>query len=111
MRNNTIKGLAIGLVTAVAVGAVASPAQAAGDPAAGRQRVATCTACHGQNGKATTPIYPNLAGQNEQYLVSALKAYKTGDRKNPIMKPMAAPLSDADIENIAAFYASQKACP
>ena len=65
-------------------------------------------ACHGNNGKGTTPEYPNLCGQNEKYLVIALKAYKDGTRNNPIMKPMAAMLSDADVENVAAYYAAQK---
>jgi len=109
MKSNKINKLALGLVTAVAFGAMASTAHA-GDPAAGKQKIGTCMACHGANGKATAPIYPNLAGQNEQYLVSALKAYKSGDRNNPMMKPMVASLSNADIENIAAYYASQNAC-
>ena len=64
-------------------------------------------ACHGQDGKGTTPDYPNLGGQSEKYLVIALKAYKSGARENAIMKPMVAALSDTDIENVAAYYASQ----
>ncbi len=111
MKCNKIKKLALGLLGAIAVGAIASTAHAIGDPAAGKQKIGTCMACHGANGKATAPIYPNLGGQNQQYLASALKAYKSGDRNNPIMKPMVAPLSNADIENIAAYYSSQKSCP
>ncbi|HSS63470.1 MAG TPA: cytochrome c [Gammaproteobacteria bacterium] len=82
----------------------------AGDAAAGEKKIGTCMACHGKNGKATAPIYPNIGGQNEKYLVDALKAYKSGARNNPIMKPMAAMLSDADVENVAAYYASQDQC-
>jgi cytochrome c553 len=109
MKDNNIKKLGLGLVTAVAIGAMASTVHA-GDAAAGKQKIGTCMACHGANGKATAPIYPNLAGQSEQYLVSALKAYKSGDRNNPIMKPMAATLSDTDVENVAAYYSSQDPC-
>ena len=89
---------------------LALPAAAlAGDAAEGEKKVATCTACHGKDGMAIAPIYPNLAGQSEQYLVKALKAYKSGARNDPMMKPMVAALSDADIENLAAYYSS-KAC-
>ncbi len=78
----------------------------AGDPAAGKQRATTCGACHGQNGKSLIPSYPHLAGQQEQYLVAALKAYRSGERKNMQMQPMAKGLSDTDIANLAAYYAS-----
>jgi len=79
----------------------------AADPEAGKAKTITCAACHGQTGIAVQPIYPNLAGQKEQYLVAAIKAYKSGDRKNPMMQPMIAALSDEDIANIAAYFASQ----
>ena len=102
MKIDDVKRLALGLVTAVALGAMSWTAQA-GDPAAGKQKTGTCMACHGANGKANAPIYPNLAGQNEQYLIEAIKAYKSGARNNPIMKPMVASLSNADVENIAAY--------
>jgi len=94
------------LVIAAALVAVAGPA-AAGDAAAGKAKIGLCMACHGQDGKGTTPDYPNLGGQSEKYLASALKAYKSGGRDNPIMKPMAATLSDEDVDNVAAYYASQ----
>jgi cytochrome c553 len=83
-----------------------SPLAAAGDVAAGKARAATCLACHGVNGIGTQPIYPNLAGQKEAYLVQALKGFKSGERKNAIMNAMAAALSDSDIENLAAYYGS-----
>jgi len=94
-------------ITTAAVLAAFAGAAAAADPAAGKQKIGVCMACHGENGKGTTPEYPNLGGQNEKYLVSALMAYKSGARDNPIMKPMAAMLSDDDVANVAAWYASQ----
>lgn len=80
----------------------------AGDVAAGKAKSATCAGCHGANGISNVPTYPNLAGQKEQYLVSSLKAYRDGTRVNPTMNAMAKPLSDADIDNLAAYYASLK---
>lgn len=81
----------------------------AGDVDAGKAKSATCAACHGANGKATIPMYPHLAGQNEQYLVLQLKAFRDGTRKNPVMSAMAKGLTDADVDNLSAFYASLKA--
>ena len=78
----------------------------AGDAAAGKAKAAVCAACHGANGISMIPNYPNLAGQKEAYLVDSLKAYKNGSRKNPVMSPMAAPLSDEDIANLAAYFSS-----
>ena len=78
----------------------------AGDIDAGKSKAVVCAACHGNDGIAIIPNYPNLAGQNELYLIDAMKAYRDGLRKNMIMSPMASGLSDTDIENLAAFYAS-----
>ena len=103
------KTIASILLAASAALLASSPAQA-GDAAAGEAKTGACVACHGKDGKGTTPIYPNLGGQSEQYLAIALKAYKTGDRNNPIMKPMVAALSDTDIDNIAAYCAAQNPC-
>jgi cytochrome c553 len=80
---------------------------AKGDPAAGQSKSQVCQACHGLDGKSIAPIYPNLAGQHEDYLVKALADYRAGRRTNAIMAPMAANLSDQDIEDLAAWYASQ----
>ncbi|MBB5319652.1 c-type cytochrome [Marinobacter oulmenensis] len=89
----------------------AAPAvtMAAGDAAAGKSKSAVCASCHGQNGVSQVPIYPNLAGQKEQYLASALKAYKAGERnggQSALMKPQAANLSDQDIADLAAYFSS-----
>ncbi len=83
------------------------PAQAA-DVDAGKAKAAVCAACHGVEGKALIPNYPHLAGQNAAYLVKQLKAFKDGSRKEPLMVPFMAPLTDADMENLAAYYASLK---
>lgn len=78
----------------------------AGDVAAGKAKSAICAACHGANGISIAPEYPNLAGQKEKYLALAIRAYKAGERKNPIMQPMVAPLTDVDVDNLAAYFAS-----
>ncbi len=78
----------------------------AGDAAAGAKKAITCVACHGQNGISIAPIYPNLACQKKKYLVKAIKAYKSGARNDPMMKPMVAALSNSDIENVAAYFST-----
>lgn len=80
----------------------------AADIEAGKAKAVVCAACHGQDGISPSPIWPNLAGQKEAYLVKQIKAFKTGERKDPSMAPMVAALTDADIENLAAYYASLK---
>jgi cytochrome c553 len=96
------------IVFAALLAALPALAQAKGDPAAGKEKSVTCQACHGLDGKSIAPNYPNLAGQHESYLVKALADYRAGRRTNPIMAPMAANLSDQDIEDLAAWYASQE---
>lgn len=82
----------------------------AGDAAKGQQKAATvCAACHGPDGnKPSAPDQPVLAGQYEDYLVRALSDYKNGRRTNPIMKGFAGQLSKQDIEDLAAWFSSQK---
>lgn len=85
-----------------------APAHATGDPDAGEQKAAACAACHGQGGGAPiSPQYPILAGQYADYLEHALRSYRDGSRANAIMVGLAAPLSDEDIEDLAAYFASQ----
>jgi len=86
---------------------LASPAFAS-DVAAGKAKSMMCAACHGATGVSAVPMYPNLAGQKEMYLSKQLKDFKSGARKDPVMGAMAMPLSDADIANISAYYASLK---
>jgi len=83
-------------------------AAGAGDAAAGKAKSGVCAACHGANGTAPNPVWPNLAGQNAPYLVKQLKDFKSGARKDPIMSPQAMPLSVQDMENLAAYFASLK---
>jgi cytochrome c553 len=80
---------------------------ASGDPAAGKTKATSCFACHGADGNAVDPQYPRLAGQYNEYLQQVLHEYKDGRRGNPIMKGMVATLSDQDIEDISAYFASQ----
>ncbi len=80
----------------------------AGDAAAGKAKSATCAACHGANGISPNDLWPNLAGQKAGYLVKQMKAFRDGQRADPMMAPMAASLSDADIDDLAAYYASLK---
>ncbi|MCP4469144.1 MAG: cytochrome c [Gammaproteobacteria bacterium] len=79
---------------------------AAGDAAAGKIKSATCVACHGANGISTNDLWPNLAGQKEGYLVAQIKAFRDGQRVNPMMAPMTAGLSDDDVANLAAYFSS-----
>lgn len=88
--------------------AIASPAWAAGDAAAGKEKSAACAACHGPDGISVAPDFPKLAGQNGDYLTHTLKAYRSKARNNAIMNDQAAKLTDQDIANLAAYYASLK---
>ncbi|GAL23678.1 cytochrome c553 [Vibrio variabilis] len=103
-----MKKLMIGAI--VVVGLLSGPAMAA-DIAAGKAKAAVCAACHGADGIAVIPGYPNLKGQNEQYLVTSIKAYKNKERNGglaAVMQAQASMLSDEDIANLAAYYASLK---
>ncbi|ANB17831.1 Cytochrome c4 [Dokdonella koreensis DS-123] len=78
-----------------------------GSVEAGKEKSLACQACHGQDGAAKIdPQYPRLAGQYADYLSRALHEYRSGARKNPIMAGFATTLSDQDINDLAAFYAS-----
>lgn len=85
--------------------AFASTAEA-GDAKAGRKAATACQTCHGMDGLSKLPDAPNLAGQVEVYLAKALGEYRDGTRKNEVMNVVAKPLSDVDIANLAAYYAS-----
>lgn len=99
------------VVVLVALALGTGMAWAEGDPAAGKEKASTkgCVACHGLDGISSVPTWPNLAGQHEQYLAISLRAYRANERKNSnaaTMMPMAAGLSDQDIADLAAYYAS-----
>ncbi len=77
-------------------------------PAKSGAEIATqCVACHGEDGNSPTPNFPRIAGQHADYMFHSLKSYKNGDRKNPIMAGIVAPLSEEEMKNVAAFFASQ----
>ncbi|SFW27963.1 cytochrome c [Nitrosovibrio sp. Nv17] len=80
----------------------------AGDIEAGKKKAAEiCAACHGADGNSPAPTFPRIAGQHASYIQKSLSEYKSGLRKDPIMAGMAATLSQEDIENLAAYYATQ----
>jgi len=96
------------LTLAIATLATLAAPVFAGDVAAGKSKSAMCAACHGAAGISAIPMYPNLAGQKEAYIAKQLRDFKSGNRKDPVMAPMAAGLSDADVANLSAYYASLK---
>lgn len=85
------------------------PTIAAGDAEAGKAASAVCAGCHGVNGVAAIKTYPNLAGQGAPYIYKQLMEFKSGARENAVMLGMVANLSDADMKNLAAFYAEMPA--
>ena len=95
--------LSVGTISLLAI----SVAQAAGDPAAGKAKAVACAACHGANGQGVPPN-PALVGKSEDDMLQAMKDYKSGKRANAVMKGMTAGLSDQDMANLAAYYASLK---
>ena len=82
---------------------------ASGDASVGKKKSTPCQACHGNEGVSASPDFPNLAGQYADYLETALRHYKTGKRKNPIMAEQVKSLTDKDVLDLAAYYASLRA--
>jgi cytochrome c553 len=78
-----------------------------GRAAAGKEKITTCTACHGDYGISPAPNWPNLAGQHQEYIAQALLQHQTGERKDPVMMGQVMNLSAQDIQDIAWFFASQ----
>lgn len=96
---------AAALLLTMAAAALPAGAQ---DAAAGKAKAAACAVCHGPLGMGVTPDAPHLAGQPAGYLAAQLRAFRSGARKHEVMNVMARPLSDADIANLAAWFASIK---
>jgi cytochrome c553 len=94
-------------LTLVAVLGWTGSVHAAGTVEAGQAKSATCMACHGMDGNSANPEWPALAGQHSSYIVKQLKHFKAGERQNALMSPMAMILADQDMEDLAAYYASQ----
>lgn len=80
---------------------------AGGDAADGKQKSAACAVCHGADGNSAAPDFPRIAGQQPDYILHSLSAYKSGTRKDPVMGAMAANLSKQDMEDLAAYFSSQ----
>lgn len=95
------------LVSTFLVALTISGATHAGDVAAGKTKSAACAGCHGADGNSINPIWPSLAGQHENYLVKQLKDFQSGARKEATMTAMAAPLSEQDVNDVAAYFAAQ----
>jgi cytochrome c553 len=102
-------GVAVTAAAAFACLAITRPAFAGVEE--GRVKAQTCVACHGANGNSTNPAIPSLSGQPKQFIVSALYQFREGKRKNEQMSPFAANLSNADLNDLAAFFSAQKIEP
>lgn len=107
IRNRCLKKFYTRWLLAFVVSVSASPAIAA-DAAAIQTKLGSCVACHGADGIGKAPQYPNLQGQKAAYLEKQLKAYRSGERIDPTMNIMAKPLNDADIAELAAYFANVK---
>jgi len=97
----TLAALALPALLEAAVARAEAPAKPA--------RLGLCAACHGENGIATAPGIPNLAAQNREYLVAALRQYRSGERPAQAMRAVSGSLSNTDIDALAAWYAAQAA--
>lgn len=107
-------GGALAAVTAV-LGLVVverdAAAQGNGDARAGKAKAAVCAACHGPAGISVNPAWPSLAGQQPVYLARQIRLFRDGERVEPTMQPFVQNLSDQDVDDIAAYYASLSPCP
>jgi cytochrome c553 len=97
--------------TFAAAFALAGGAASAADIESGRQKAALCEACHGPGGNSVIPANPSIAGQPAQFISTALFFFREGNRKDPQMSPIAAGLSNADMNDLAAYFSSLKATP
>ena len=99
-------------VTAAALPFLAHPLVApAADAEAGRQKAQACAACHGPGGNSLIPATPSLSGQPIQFIVTQLIMFREGNRKDPQMSPMAKNLTNADVNDLSAYYAAQPVTP
>lgn len=101
----TMKTIVTMATLALALGASGAHA---GNAEAGKTKAQACASCHGADGNSASGQFPRLAGQHADYLAKALADYKSGARNNPIMKGFVANLSEADMEDLAAYFAQQK---
>jgi len=104
------KTVSCSIVFALAL-AAAGPSGAAGDAAAGKAKSATCAGCHGADGNSANTLWPKIAGQHPEYISKQLNDFKGGRRMDPMMAPMAAPLSDQDVADLSAYFSQQTLKP
>jgi len=95
------------LLSALCVFAAHASGAADGSADEGQTKATACVACHGVNGNSTNPEWPSLAGQHRQYIEKQLQAFKSGDRTDPLMSPMATTLSEDDMADLAAYFSKQ----
>ncbi len=96
------------LLLPVLIACASAPAWGEGSAEVGQAKSAVCVACHGVDGNSANPEWPNLAGQSPVYTVRQLQAFKSDARQNPLMTPMAKPLSAQDMQDLAAYFAKQQ---
>ena len=96
----------MGIIMGITLLTVGGHAMAAGDPAAGKTLSATCAGCHGVNGISSNDMWPNLAGQKATYLSKQIKAFRDGQRNDPMMSNMVKTLSDKDADDLAAYFSN-----
>ena len=102
------QGLVTLLILTMLSFCITTTAGAEGSVEEGKTKARACQVCHGQGGASTNPTYPRLAGQHAKYIVKQLKAFKAGTRKDPIMNGMASTLTEEDMEDVAAFFESNR---
>lgn len=99
--------LTLTVLFSAALSLASTATTAAGDAAKGKEKSTVCAGCHGVDGNSEIPANPRLAGQHASYLLRALQDYKSGARNNAIMAGFASALSEEDMEDLAAYFASQ----
>jgi len=105
MKSHHIGAILIGLSSLMSFALIAA------DSEAGKTKSAVCAGCHGADGNSLNPVWPILAGQHASYLVKQMKNFKAAERLDPVMQSMVAALSEEDMQDIAAYFSSQKAKP
>jgi cytochrome c553 len=100
------RGLTTALIPLAAIAAASAPGASSAQSPSAPKDVQACASCHGPAGVSASPAIPNLAGQKPAYLEAQLKAFKSKDRKNAFMNPIAGQLSDGDIHDLAVFWSS-----
>ena len=103
---NERRGRGVRLAAGAAIVVLAAPLAHAADAARGRAKAEACVACHGADGIAAMPAVPHLAGQPEDYLAEQLRQFRSGRRQSEVMAIIAKPLTDDDVADLAAWFAS-----